>query len=103
MCFGTMYAGSAFWHAARIEASSAPLSAAAMATMTDRLTELVVLDAERSHSPRVFVRVDHFLDLGRAHAIAGRLHHLVAAADEIEEAVFVHAYTVSPERPPSPE
>jgi hypothetical protein len=36
-----------------------------------------------------------FLDLGRADAVARHLDHVVAAADEVQEALFVHAHGVA--------
>jgi hypothetical protein len=41
--------------------------------------------------------VEDFFDFGRADAVAGGFHHLVAPADEVQEAFVVHAHGVAGE------
>ena len=51
--------------------------------------------------PPARVAYTHFLDLGRADAVAGHLDHVVAAADEVQEAVVVARARCRPTTPPS--
>ena len=83
-------------------ASSAPASSAAPRRRRrdddDRLAERRVRDAERGALRRpAACAYSDFLDLGRADAVARGLDHLVAPADEVEEAFLVHAHGVARE------
>ena len=55
----------------------------------DGLADALVLDAEGDRVAHEAGVVHGLLDLGRADAVAGRLDHLVLAADEVEEALLV--------------
>ena len=75
-----------------------PLSMAPEFGVSARDTDprgLVLLDAEGDAFADQLRPVENLLDFGRAHAIAGGLHHLVAPADEVEEALLVHAHRIA--------
>ena len=63
----------------------------------DVLPETLVVDAERDRVTDEPGAVDDLLDLGRAHAVARGLDHLVLAADEVQEPFLVAADEVARE------
>src|SRR5204863_9239817 len=61
----------------------------------DRLAQRWMRHAERGRFGDETGRVDHFLDLSWAHAIAGRLDHLAFATDEIKKTICVATHRVA--------
>ena len=67
------------------------------ATTTIACPSVGCANAERGDFADEPRRVEDFLDFGRTDAVAGGLDHLVAPADEVQEAVVVHAHGVARE------
>ena len=89
--------GSRSRHPAAASASSTRHRRPGVATTTIAWPSVGCGTPNAATSPTSCVRVEHLLDLGRADAVARRLDHLVAPADEVQEAFVVPAHRVAGE------